>query len=278
MCYFRAFWSCGEVEFLDGVLVVAGKVVLAAVPLLVIAHVVVEIAVDDDGTDLENVLGAAGRPPRSCNSETIFDNESAGALDHARGDRPPLLEGLVVLHVLLVVVQVGDGPVEVGEVEVPLAGVCAGLRGDGGEGGGDGFRASVQDAEQLPVGPLAGRDGIAGVQGGGGLADIAADVDVVDQDRDLHAAFFRAGGDGGELLLVPVDEEHPLPYPFGVAAVGLAERRGDHVLDALGNGRRYPFVPRLRPGMRLPPRGRGGDVLRLPDGGGEVRDGDDLGR
>src|SRR5260370_5627335 len=147
MCYFRAVWSCGVGGVLDGVLVVAGKVGVAAVPLLVIAHVVVEIAVDDDGTDLENVLGAAGRPPRSCNSETIFDNESAGALDHARGDRPALLEGLVVLHVLLVVVQVGDVPVSGGEVEVPLAGVCAGLRGDGGEGGGDGFRSEEHTSE-----------------------------------------------------------------------------------------------------------------------------------
>jgi hypothetical protein len=52
--------------------------------------------------------------------------------------------------------------------------MSAGLAGDGGEGGGDGLRAAVQDAQQLPVGPLPGRDGIAGVQGGGGLADIAA--------------------------------------------------------------------------------------------------------
>ena len=63
------------------------------------------------------------------------------------------------------------------------AGVGAGLRGDGGEGGGDGLRAAVQDAQQLPVGPLAGRGGVAGVQGGGGLAEVAADVDVIDQDR-----------------------------------------------------------------------------------------------
>ena len=133
-----------------------------------------------------------GRPPRACNSESVFDDEPAGALDHAGGDRPALLEGLVVFHVLLVVVQVGDGLVHVGEVEVPLAGVRAGFRGDGGEGGGDGFRAAVQDAEQLPVGPLAGEHRVAGVQGGGGLAEIAADVDVVDQDRHLQAAFARA--------------------------------------------------------------------------------------
>jgi len=34
--------------------------VLAAVALLVVAHVVAEVAVDDDGADLEDVLGAFG--------------------------------------------------------------------------------------------------------------------------------------------------------------------------------------------------------------------------
>src|SRR5487761_1382541 len=277
MCYFRAFWSCGEVEVLDGGLVVAGEVVLVAVALLVVAHIVVEVAVDDDGADLENVLGALGRPPRSCNSETVFDNEPAGALDHAGGDRPAVFQGLVVFHVLLVVGEVGDGPVHVGEVEAALAGVRAGFRGDGGEGGGDRFRAAVQDAEQLPVGPLARGDLVAAVQGGGGLADVAADVDVVDQHGDLQPAFARLGPDGGDLLLVPVDEEDPLPDPFGVAAAGLVERRGDHVLDALGDGRGDPFVPGPGPGMRPAAGGRGGDVLGLADGGGEVGDGDDLG-
>ena len=73
---------------------------------------------------------------------------------------------------LVVVLQVGDGPVDVGEVKVAGAGIDAGLRGDGFQGGGDGLRAAVQDAQQLPVGPLAGGDGVAGVQRGGGGADV----------------------------------------------------------------------------------------------------------
>src|SRR5450756_167657 len=125
MCYFWAFWSCGEVEVLNGDGVVAGEVVLVAVALLVVAHIVVEVAVDDDGADLEDVLGTLGRPPRACNSETVFDDEPAGSLDHPGGDRPALREGLVVFHVLLVVVQAGDGPVHVGEVAIPLAGVLS---------------------------------------------------------------------------------------------------------------------------------------------------------
>ena len=70
--------------------------------------------------------------------------------DHAGGDRPSLFECLVVAHVLVVVLQVGDGPVHVSEIKMAGPGVRAGLRGDGGQGGGDGFRAAVQDAEQLP--------------------------------------------------------------------------------------------------------------------------------
>src|SRR5258707_2047477 len=149
---------------------------LVAVPVLVVPYVVVEVAVDDDGAELEDVLGAVGRPSRACNAESVLDDESAGSLDHAGGDRPALLECLVVAHVLAVVVQVGDGLVHVGEVEVAGAGAGAGSRGDGGEGGGDGLRAAVQDAQQLPVGPLPGGGGGAGGQGRGGLAGIAAAV------------------------------------------------------------------------------------------------------
>ena len=145
------------------------------------AHIGI-IAVDDDGAELEDGLGAVGGPSGACNPESVFDDVPAGSLDHAGGDGPAAGEGLVVFHVLLVVGEVGDGPVDVGEVEAALAGVGAGFRGDGGEGGGDGFRAAVQDAQELPVGPLPGRGGVAGVQGGGGLADVAADVDVIDED------------------------------------------------------------------------------------------------
>ena len=158
-----------------------------------------------------------------------------------------------------------------------MRGFGAGLRGDGFQGGGDGLRAAVQDAEQLPVGPLAGGDGVAGVQRGGGLAEVAGHVDVVDQDGHFEAPGPRVVLDGGDLLLVPVDEEDPLPHPLGVAAVGLVERGRDHVLDGLGDRRRYPFVPGLRPGVRLAAGGRGRDVFWLAGGGGEVGDGDDLG-
>src|ERR1035441_2491946 len=112
---------------------------------------------------------------------------------------------------------------------------------------------------------------------GGGLAEVAGYVDVIDQDGHFEAAPGGLGLDGGDLLLVPVDEEEPLADPLRVAAAGLVAGCGDHVLDALGDGGRYPLIARFRAGVRLAAGGRGRDVLRLADGGREVGDGDDLG-
>src|SRR3989442_4436612 len=100
------FRSYGEVEVFDGGGVVAAQVVLGAVALLVVVHVVVEVAVDDDGAELEDGLGAVGGPSRACDAEPVLDDESAGSLDHAGGDGPSLFEGLVVAHVLAVVREV----------------------------------------------------------------------------------------------------------------------------------------------------------------------------
>jgi hypothetical protein len=56
------FRSCGEVEVFDGGRVVAAEVMLVAVALLVVVHVGVEVAVDDDGAELEDDLSAVGGP------------------------------------------------------------------------------------------------------------------------------------------------------------------------------------------------------------------------
>ncbi len=47
------FRSGGEVEVGDGGGVVAGEVVFFEVAFLVVVHVVVEVAVDDDGSEFE---------------------------------------------------------------------------------------------------------------------------------------------------------------------------------------------------------------------------------
>jgi len=44
------------------------------VALLVVGHVVVEVAVDDDGAEFEDDVGSVGGPSRSCYSESVFDD------------------------------------------------------------------------------------------------------------------------------------------------------------------------------------------------------------
>jgi hypothetical protein len=95
--------------------------------------------------------------------------------------------------------------------------------------------------------------------------------------RDLQVPGLGVGADRGDLLLVPVDEEHPLPDPLGVAAVAFVAGGADHVVDGAGDGRRDPLVTRLRARVRLAAGSRGGDVLRDADAGGEAGDRDDLG-
>src|SRR6266704_6903357 len=217
--------------------------------------------------------GRAVSPAASASSVNRY--EPAGALDHPGGDRPPGGERFVVAHVLVVVREVGDRFIDVGEVGAAVPG--AGPGGDGGQGGGAGPGAAVQHAQFLPAGPLAGGPRVAGVQRGGGLARVAADVDEIDEHRHFQAAFARVGGDGGELLLVPVHQEHPLPDPLRVPAVSLAERDPGHVLDALGDRRRDPLVACGGAWAFLAAGRRGGDVFWFADGGGEAGDRDDLG-
>ena len=68
------FRSCGEAEVGDAGRVVAGQVDFAAVAGFVVVHVVVEVAVDDDGTELEDGFGSIGRPPGSSYSESVLDD------------------------------------------------------------------------------------------------------------------------------------------------------------------------------------------------------------
>src|SRR5712692_10550487 len=161
------FRSCGKAEAGDAGRVVAGQVDVVAVACLVVVHVVVQVAVDDHGAELEDDFGAVGGPSGPGDPESVFDDEAAGSLDHAGGDRPAGRQCLVVAHVRVVVRQVGDGLADVGEVEAAGAGLGAGLRGDGRQGGGDRFRAAVQDAQPLPAALHPG-DPLAAVRWAGG--------------------------------------------------------------------------------------------------------------
>src|ERR1035441_4060171 len=70
-----------------------------------------------------------------------------------------------------------------------------------------------------------GRRGVAWWGGGAGFAEVAGQVNVIDQEGHFEAAPGGLGLDGGDLLLVPVDEEEPLADPLRVAAAGLVAGR-----------------------------------------------------
>src|SRR5262249_57980718 len=106
-------------------------------------------------------------------------------------------------------------------------------------------------------------------QCGGGLAEVAADVEEVDEDRDFQPGGSGVVVDGGDLLLVAVDEEHALAGVVRVAAVGLVGRLADHRGGVIRGGGRYPLVP--RGGGRAGPsgaRGGRGGLPRACGGGG----------
>ena len=56
------FRSCGEAEVGDAGRVVAGQVDFVAVACFVVVHVVVEVAVDDDGAEFQDDFGAVRGP------------------------------------------------------------------------------------------------------------------------------------------------------------------------------------------------------------------------
>ena len=168
--------------------------------------------------------------------------------------------------------QVGNGPGEVGEVEVAL-GDSPGLAGDGGEGRGDGLRAAVQDAEQsCPSASCAGRGRVAGVEGGGGLAQVAADVDAV---MTIRTRTFRPRSAASAWMKRVICCLFRRRRPAGGRVPGRSGRprgRGhDHVLDGLGDRGRSRLVAGFRAGVRLT-AGGGGDVLRLSNSGADVGD------
>ncbi len=94
----RFTYGCGSPR---GTLCFAGDDAVD-IPLVVVAvafvgevvdPVGVEIAVVDEGAELEDRFGALESPAVAGDVHTVFDDVSAGALDDAGRDRPPLLEG-----------------------------------------------------------------------------------------------------------------------------------------------------------------------------------------
>src|SRR5260370_42408834 len=105
---------------------VAAEVVLVAVAGFVVVHVVVEVAVDDDGAEFQDDFGAVGGPSGPGDPEPVFYDEGSGPLHQAGGCRPACRPGLGVADGRGGVRPAGDRPGPGGEVAV------AGSRGGAG--------------------------------------------------------------------------------------------------------------------------------------------------
>src|SRR5438270_9625838 len=70
----------------------------AAFLLEVEVPVVVQVAAEEEGTQLDHGLGPGQAPAHSRSFHSIFDQVLAGSFHTAAGDRQPLPQVLVVLH------------------------------------------------------------------------------------------------------------------------------------------------------------------------------------
>ena len=80
----------------------------------VIAPVLVEFTVGDEGAELEDGLGSVESPSGPCDVHSVFDQVTAGALDYPAGDRPAFGEGSGVVQVLVLGGEVAGAGVGVG--------------------------------------------------------------------------------------------------------------------------------------------------------------------
>ena len=79
--------------------------------------VLAEVAVADQGAELEDGFGAVQSPPGPCDVHAVFDQVTACSFDDAGGDRPPFGQGGGVVQVRLLrgeVVRAGVGTLPLG--------------------------------------------------------------------------------------------------------------------------------------------------------------------
>src|SRR5664279_5293820 len=90
-------------------LLVVVEVVAAEFLLLVPLPVLVEVAVGDDGAQVQDGFGARGGPPRAGDVHPVLYEESCCAFDDPGGDLPAVGQGGGVVQVRGLGGQVGDG-------------------------------------------------------------------------------------------------------------------------------------------------------------------------
>src|SRR6185437_16077551 len=219
--------SGGECE----AVVVAAEVVALVFLLDVPGPVGVVVAAGRDGAEPEHGLGSWQAPAGAGDAHPVLDQVAAGALDDAGGDRPAVREGGGVVHVGLLVLQVGQGRGDdLGVLAALGRVVCGELPDPAGHLRGP----AAQDVQALDDHPVLHHRVAGRVEAPGRLPQVLDDVDEVDHDRDGDAAGGGLGPDPVQLAGVAVGQRDPGPAVIRVAAFGLVEDLADGDVTARG--------------------------------------------
>jgi hypothetical protein len=145
---FEVSWLCCE----DEVFAVDGSVDALMLLAEVEAPVVLEVAIGDQGAELEDGLGAFKAPSRARYVHSVFHDVPAGALDDSGGDGPALPQRGGVAEIVLLVFQVAGAFVGAGALGAGVA-VGGGAAADPGR---DLAALAVQDLAGLVSDPFLG--------------------------------------------------------------------------------------------------------------------------
>ena len=184
----------------------------------------VEVVRKDGSAKEQDGLGALSAPAGAADAETPTDDVAAGSLDDAGRDGKTGADGLAVAHVR-------------GELEhVPSAVVHGSPTIEAPKGSGAPHASS--DLRRLRAGqervhafddPVTSRIRAWGVEAVRCRPEVLDQVNQVGDDGDSHARFVRGVIDGADLILVPVEQDHPVPLPFGITRKRLAKAFCDDV-------------------------------------------------
>jgi hypothetical protein len=152
--------------------------------------------------------------------EPVADQVAAGSLDDPGRDGPAGSQGLVVAQVLVLGGQVADAGAGPQGAARPAASASAAISAAARALSPASTASALTATQSSAAGfPAAWRHQAA--------FQMYSSVDEVDHDVDGGAASACPGADQAELVLGPVDQDHPRPPARRVAGLGLAERGGD---------------------------------------------------
>src|SRR5262249_5579340 len=189
-----------EREVSTGRACIAGAVDTLMFVCEVVAPVLLEVVVADDGAHLEDGLGAVEAPAGAGDVHAVLDQMPAGTLDDTGGNRPSTLQGSGIVEVRPLADQVAGALVD-GRLDRPIEAFPSGLAPNG---AGDAGGLALQDCSGSD--PAFGVGVALVVEAPGRLPQVLQHVDVVDHDRHVDLAGASFSLDAVDLVVVAVDE------------------------------------------------------------------------